>query len=596
MKKLTALILVLFISLSLLISCVNPSDTLFDDTPGYFTYTSFTIEERNIFLTYIGEIIPFIPTDHYTVCEIYEDEGYEGGVRYYTIGNNERDYLSYLDALEDSGFEQQKIITDDSDNDWIHYQKHNVALTISYYYYNGNFFIDVCARYTYSVPDYEGILSNKGMKLPYAEDGVYEIDLTQSEYVKTASELSDNIGGCPSVGLPGVLVIPIEFPDLKASTKDYSIRTINKIFTGKNDFYSVDEYYYLSSYGKLDLDITVLDEWFCAEENSSYYKNLTYDYYGDLVEIGDQVLLNEALDYLDDKMDLSKFDSDGNGTIDAVVMVTTLTPNSDSMFTWAYKYTNFYEDDEGNLYEYDDVHAYDYVWVCYPFMHEKKTISNGYTYTDRSVLNPTVFIHEFAHVLGVEDYYDTSATMAADPLYDADIMDGATGDHNAFTKFSLGWITESRLVTSDKPITLSLKPFSESGDTIIIANNFSEKLGAYQEYYILVYYKNTGLNASNDKYFSDNGIAVYHVNATLNCQQYRDEVFYSLINSNTPKGQEGGSSDNLIELLGAGRNKCVLKEGDRNYSSFDDNGELLRFSYTVVSLSDDEAVITFTPK
>ena len=207
-----------------------------------------------------------------------------------------------------------------------------------------------------------------------------------------------------------------------------------------------------------------------------------------------------------------------------------------------------------------------------------------------------MFIHEFAHVLGVEDYYDTSETVASDPLYDADIMDNATGDHNAFTKFSLGWITESRLVTSDQTITLSLKPFSESGDTIIIANNFSEKFGAFQEYYILVYYKNTGLNLSNDGYFNSDGILVYHVNATLNYEQYRTETFYSLKNSNTPMGQEGGSPDNLIELVGGGRNKCVLQEGDINYSVFDDNGELLYFSYTVVSIEDDEATITFNRK
>jgi hypothetical protein len=59
------------------------------------------------------------------------------------------------------------------------------------------------------------------------------------------------------------------------------------------------------------------------------------------IAIGDQLIMDEALAYLATIMDLSQFDSDNNGVIDAVVMVNTLDIGDDD-FHWAYRYWNFY--------------------------------------------------------------------------------------------------------------------------------------------------------------------------------------------------------------------------------------------------------------
>ena len=120
-------------------------------------------------------------------------------------------------------------------------------------------------------------------------------------------------------------------------------------------------------------------------------------------------------------------------------------------------------------------------------------------------MNTYTFIHEFAHILGVDDYYDTA--YIGSPLDGCDIMDSMVGDHNAYSKINLGWITSSRLVTTNTSITLTLEDFSKNGDTIIIANNWNEKLGAYQEYYILMYYTSNGLNSGDDYgYFARDGV------------------------------------------------------------------------------------------
>ena len=76
-------------------------------------------------------------------------------------------------------------------------------------------------------------------------------------------------------------------------------------------------------------------------------------------------------------------------------------------------------------------------------------------------------------MLGVDDYYDTSYSGDSDPLDGCDMMSSMLGDHNAFTKINLGWITDSRLVVTNGTVTLQLEAFAKNGDTIIIANNFA---------------------------------------------------------------------------------------------------------------------------
>ena len=48
------------------------------------------------------------------------------------------------------------------------------------------------------------------------------------------------------------------------------------------------------------------------------------EYYGEDTFIGDQIIMDEALEYLESRMNLSEFDADGDTVIDAVVMINTL--------------------------------------------------------------------------------------------------------------------------------------------------------------------------------------------------------------------------------------------------------------------------------
>ena len=443
------------------------------------------------------------------------------------------------------------------------------------------------------------IITNEGAGLPEGEEGIFKIDFTKADKVKNVTDQGYYLGGCPTTGKVPVLVIPVEFSDSPAASKGYTIQTIQNAFYGnRTNYYSVEEYYYLSSYGNLDLDFNVLDHWFKPEFSSKHYEKLTdIDEYGEEYYVGDQVIMDEALSYLEDVMDLSAYDSDKNGIIDAVVMVNTLTVNPEKDFHWAYRGWNTYTDEDGNKQEYDGVSANDYLWMAYGFMHESSDSEGNPIYTNKSILNTFTYIHEFGHILGADDYYDTEYLSDSTPLEGYDIMDETLGDHNPYTKFNYGWITTSRLITTDTSVTLTLESFEKSGDTIIIANNWDESLGVYQEYYVIIYYTKTLLNRTANGYFLNNGIVVYHVNASLYSYELDGKTFYDVYNNNTSYlGILGtGTKDNLIELVKSG-GAVLFTKGNSLKTQTDDLGNELCYTFTVDLLTNNSATLTFTKK
>lgn len=430
------------------------------------------------------------------------------------------------------------------------------------------------------------LITNHGKGLPQSTNGVYAVDFTKATNVKDVTDQGYYLDGCPTVGSPAVLVVPVEFSDATAASKGYTTAKIKAAFCGEQgatDYYSVKQYYTLSSYGKLNLDITVLDEWFRPKNNSSYYQNATYDYYGDEVAIGDQLIIDEVLAYLAPTMDLTKFDSDKNGIIDAIVLINTLPINSESDFHWAYRYWNIYTDDEGYYYEYDGVSANDYLWASYAFMHEGE---DG-EFTATNALNTYTYIHEFGHVLGADDYYDTA--YEGSPMGGNDIMDSTLGDHNAYSKFNYGWLTSSRLVVAEESVTLTLDAFSKNGDTIIIANDWDETLGVYQEYFILVYYTNDGLHTGKGGYFDEEGVVVYHINASLYKEEMDGTTYYDVYNNNTSASDPDGygTEENLIEFVLSANGGYVFKAGDSlSANTKTSTGEKIAYVFTVVSVGE----------
>ena len=568
-----------------------------NDTSDHL-YTAFTSEEKELFNNRVGLVIPFIPNDEYHV-EKYEEDG-EMGISFYTFGNTQAEFDAYRALF--SSYSSDGTIEDEYGDTWYYYSKGEVFVDMSFYYYQNEYVVDI---YIYLLnEDVSGggnsgntdadVITNEGAGLPQTSTDIFDVDFTKGAYVQNVTDQGYYIDGCPTVGTPAVLVIPVEFSDITAASKGYTIENIERVFNGSNtSYYSVHDYFYTSSYGKLDLDITVIDTWFRPEKTSSYYESATYDYDGSEVEIGDQLIMNEALAYLSTIMDLSEFDSDSNGIIDAVVLVNTLDIGEDN-FHWAYRYWNIYGETEDGIYEYDGVSANDYIWISYEFVFEGYDENGDVNYDTANPLNPYTFIHEFSHVLGADDYYDTE--YVEHPLGGYDMMDAMPGDHNPYSKFNFGWLTTSRLIVTNGSVTVNLEAFAKNGDTVILANNWDESLGAYQEYYVIMYYTATELNTGEGGYFTRDGILVYHVNASLFAEEYEGETYYDVYNTNTNASGEYGTEDNLIEFVLSEDGNYTYAVGDSLPALTDDLGNPLGYTFTVDAIDAESATITFTKK
>lgn len=596
-----------------------------------YKYTDFTDEEKKILTESVGRVIPFIPCNKYYFEGIYDKADFGDGVKYYTTGSTRADFDNYVKLY--ANYEFSGTYVDNFGDTWDIYKSEGITVNISYYFYSGVSYIDVLVYPTADTDDNNGGNTDSGNTDSgnadsgntdsgntnsgntdsgnnntgsgdggtTTETGYRAIDFTKATKVKDVTEQGFYLGGCPTKGSPKVLVIPVEFSDETASSNGYTVDAIKEAWYGDSqslDYYSVDEYYYQSSYGQLDLDITVLDYWFRPEKTSTYYAAQTMNFDGEEMFIGDQMVMDEALEELSKTMDLSDFDSDNNDMIDAVVLINTLEIDYESDFQWAFRYWNMYTDNEGYYYEYDGVSANDYLWASYKFMYETYDDDGNVDYNGTKPSNTYTYIHEFGHVLGADDYYDYNDTTGeSSPLEGCDVMDYMIGDHNAYTKFHYGWVTESRLVSTTTSITLTLEAFSENGDTIIIANNWSDDNGAYQEYYIVVYYTMDGLNGGEFGYFENEGIVVYHVNATLEASTENGQFYYDLMyNNNSIYGENYGTEHNLIEFVKTSRGNIVFGVGDSLPTVKDDSGNSLGYTFKVDSLDGDTATITFTKR
>lgn len=425
----------------------------------------------------------------------------------------------------------------------------------------------------------------------------------------------------PSVGSPNVLVIPVNLDNSKATSATLS--DIEAAFCGTSEetgWESVSSYYYKSSYGKLDLNFEVLDEWFTPEHSKSYYNN----YSGEDGEYGSCLILKEAMEYYDERIDFSRYDSNGDRVIDAVWMIYNCEidyVSSDSIY-WAFMYS---VDTEKT---YDGVKPYNYGFAGVGFMYDDASTDDDDVIYDNSniIIDAHTYIHETGHLMGLDDYYDYDEGSGEGDysigftdvsknlgLWSADMMDANMGDHCSISKLLLGWVTPT-IVEGTGTITLSLSSFTESGCVIMISNHLIET--AYDEYFLIELYTTTGLNENDKPILNQSdptlpvyGIRVLHVDARKN---YVDGKVEYNNGSSYPTGFMCDNSDEkycFVKMLGAcgeeskdgyayenslfgvdGKDFGVDIYKDYKYHS----GDALNFSIEVTGYTDSEATVTIT--
>lgn len=334
----------------------------------------------------------------------------------------------------------------------------------------------------------------------------------QAETVKYSSrEINSQIGWVTSktTGNQSFLIVPVVLKDyINNSSRNWNstkLENIEKAFFGEASdtaFESVRSYFYKSSYGNLDISGEVTDVF----ESNYTYKNLS-----DLGEGSANAIISEWYNAANSNL-LKKYDTDKDGFVDNCIFIYSndydeVDHADGSRPFWAWcsaAFTNA---------SITKPNINNYMWASYEF------VNNTYAdYYNANKIETHTFIHETGHLLGLDDYYsyDTDGLWNAAGMLDMQSYN--VGDHNAFSKFQLGWI-KPYVITGNAQITL--KTSSKYPQAILINNNWNGS--AFDEYILVEYYTPTGLNAIDSqhaysygtKMYNYNGLRIYHVDARL---------------------------------------------------------------------------------
>lgn len=456
-------------------------------------------------------------------------------------------------------------------------------------------------------------------------------------YYNVTTKADNTMSLIPSKGTSNILVVPVNFTDLDTKWDSTRLSSLNGALNGTkadgtNEYWeSLASYYKKSSYGVVTPNYTICDT-ITPTMSASSFVRITDDYGTESLTLIDEIYSKMAVNAAPIKDNVSKYDSDSDGYIDGVWFIYNefdLTKVNSSRF-WAYTY--WYYEDSQRATSLKDCKINCFANMAGAFNYEESV--DG--------LDAHTLIHETGHMFGLEDYYSYDEVNNS-ALGGLDMMDMNVGDHNAFSKMSLGWI-DPRILNDEGKLTL--KPFENSGDCLVIPSGYFNN-SAFGEYYIIQYYTPNGLNkldstsrySTRDLLYSQNGLLIYHIDARLGKSIYdfttgkssfqnvyldsslttipdaidtnTSSTYYNVIASNTLS-----SSANKNPLIGlvdrkndkvynkhSGSNSSLWVEGDTinktTTSSYLNNGKWYEgseftYSISVDQMTDEGATLSFS--
>ena len=319
------------------------------------------------------------------------------------------------------------------------------------------------------------------------------------------------------------LIVPVWFNDshLYITDKQAVRDDIEKAYLGTNEetgWRSVKTFYEEEAKGRYTLT-GIVTNWFeCGLPSSTFYD------YADSSRMN-EAIVNSAITWYKSNYgveNMKAFDADCNGYIDAVILIygspdynALENPNAENM--WAY--TSWFLKESNR--DYDNPGANAYFWASYDFMYgdaHPHNLKNFYSGDTRFCnVDTHTYIHEFGHVLGLNDYYDYSYQYA--PAGGFSMQDHNVGGHDPYSLLTYGFIDP---YVVNEATTITINDFQSSGDVVLLSNK--SVTSPFDEYILLELYTPTGLNEfdSLHQYMDKNpqgvdevGIRVWHVDGRL---------------------------------------------------------------------------------
>lgn len=331
-------------------------------------------------------------------------------------------------------------------------------------------------------------------------------------------------------GTKKLLLILIQFPDLHFTftKKDFDdlMNTQNYNLNGASG--SVRDYFLEQSYNQFDVQ-TYVAGIYTAQNNMAYYGTDAEDGSHDP---NSHYLMEEAVNDADADVDFSQYDNDGDGSVDGVYIIyagkgqassgiaNTIWPHAGGI--------------SGQTFDGKTVSKY--------------SCSNELN-SDGSLTGIGVICHEFGHVCGAPDYYDTDYSTGGQfpGTGNWDVMcggcyNGTTANKgnvpshfNPFEKIRAGWIAP---ITLSGSTSLSIPDYTNNPSVYIINTTTPN------EYYLLENRQKTGFN----RYVNGHGLLIYKYSKTYwdsHANKTYPEGFY-LVNANISTNPTSTSSDPAV--------------------------------------------------
>jgi M6 family metalloprotease-like protein len=295
----------------------------------------------------------------------------------------------------------------------------------------------------------------------------------------------------PSTGDVRMLVLPIAYPNYPEHKENFDIEKETQTFFApydpskpKGSDQSVRGYYYQSSNGRLNITGTVLPAY------EAPLPSTEYEY-----EMDRQDLIKDALkSYVANGLDLSEYDSDGDGNVDAVVVIS-LRPIAPGHW-WPKMIVTHFE--IGDHFVGQIIHA----------GVEEDSLGT--------------YKHEIGHLLGLPDAYTGGF---GNLVLDNSLLDlMGTGSYyiNAYFKYLLGWIDPVIVTNDDEKRRIELSAVEQYNDgsdgTARAVVIIPEKTALPFCEYFIAEYRMGGVTGVESIYDRSPGIVIWH------CRAYVDST------------------------------------------------------------------------
>lgn len=302
-------------------------------------------------------------------------------------------------------------------------------------------------------------------------------------------------GYLPSQGKAEVVIMYVDFPDCKYKYEPSAGRVDEIAFGPENvsdknyPFDSMTAFFSRSSKGAMQLEGKTFR--YTAKQNLDFYNEHT------------ETLAMECYKALDDTVNFSVFDGDGDGYIDATLVTVPTAAGDDYWWPCAVPMDHDYFKVDGKK-------------IGHLIMGNAQIESE----TDYKNFNSS-YLHEMGHCMGLPDYYlygeednEGMHGTGGTELMDVD----ASTDLSCVSKLQLGWYRENQIQIYDpnggtQQFTLT-NAQTDAGNCLIIPNGTLDS-GYHSEFFILEYCT-PDRNNSKPLYWwvrAGKGVRVYHVSA-----------------------------------------------------------------------------------